>query len=151
MHDENPQFDLVTLHPSMVYGTNLVQKSVHDAGSNGVIFNRIINGQNGVDYALNSVHVGDVARAHVKVLDDSVKSRSYVLTGKDYTWKEVREWAGKHYPEEAKGFKVVPYTDVKLPKIDASRAEEELGMEWKDPEIIIKEVLDQQLAFVKGT
>jgi nucleoside-diphosphate-sugar epimerase len=141
--DENPQFELVTLHPSMVYGTNLVQESAHDSGSNGVIFNRIVNGQNGVDYALNSVHVGDVAIAHVKALDDGVKSRSYILSGKGYTWEDVREWAEKYYPEEAKGFKVVPYTDLKLPKLDASRAEEELGMEWIDPEFIIKEVLDQ--------
>lgn len=147
--NEKPQFDLVTLHPSMVYGTSLVQDSAAASGTNGYIFSSIVSGATDFDALLVSVHVKNVAEAHVRALEDDIKNRSYLLSGKWTSWKELKEWSEKYYPEEAKGFKIVAKTDLKIPKTDASRAEKELGISWTEPEVMIKEVLDQQIAFLK--
>lgn len=150
VENEKPTFELFTIHPSLVYGHNLIQQSAKEmeGSTNGVIFGTIMNGPFIGDAVLNSVYVGDVADAHVKCLDESVKKgKQYFLTGEKYTFKDIVEIIERDYPG-------VPHKLDKESKVvhkatDTSRAEKELGIKWTAPEKMIKEVLDQQLAYFK--
>lgn len=145
--NESPGFVLVTIHPSYVYGHNLVQKSAEEiqASTNGLLFGSIMNGAQS-DGPLLSVYVGDVADAHVKALSPALKSSSsYLVSGQPMTWKDVVDVLQKDYPTVP--YKLEPSTNPKVPKADTSKAEKYLGLQWAKPEKIIKEVMDQQLAF----
>ncbi|KAF7910154.1 hypothetical protein BELL_1500g00010 [Botrytis elliptica] len=146
---ESPGFVLITIHPSLVFGHNLVQKSAEEiqGSTNGLLFGSIMNGAQS-DGVLLSVYVGDVADAHVKALNPALdSSSSYLVSGQPMTWKDVVEVLQKDY--SAVPYKVVPSTNPKVAKTDTSKAERELGLQWAKPEKIIKEVMDQQLAFLK--
>jgi nucleoside-diphosphate-sugar epimerase len=147
--NEKPQFSLVTIHPTMVYGNSIIQDSSETGGTNAYIFGCIVNGVKGMDALLKAVHVRDVAQAHIRALDDDIKNKSYLLNGKRMDWKELREWSEKYYPEESKSFKLVSNDQPKVIQTDTSRAEKELGIEWIEPEEMIKEVLDQQISYLK--
>ena len=144
---EKPNFALVTLHPSFVYGHNLIQTSAKEleGSTNGLLFSSIMQGPSSGGVLL-SVYVGDVADAHIKALSPSVKSGSkYLLSGKDYTWKEVLDVLEKHYPNVP--HKVTVDGPPNSKNVDTSKAEKELGIKWTATETIITEVMNQQLAY----
>jgi nucleoside-diphosphate-sugar epimerase len=143
---EKPSYQLVTLHPALVYGQNLVQKSAAEikGTTNGFLFASIMNGAFS-DKLLNSVYIGDVAAAHVKSLDPKITSSKYLISGQEFTWKDVVEIAQKHFPNAP--IKLAP-TEPELTKTDTSKAEKELGITWATPETIITEVMKQQLGFL---
>lgn len=148
--NESPGFVLITIHPSMVYGHNLAQKSAGEieGSTNGLLFGSIMNGAQS-DFPLLSVYVGDVADAHVKALSPTFQSStSYLVSGEPMTWKDVVEVVQKNYPTVP--YKLVPDANPKVGKADTARAEKELGLQWAKPEKVIKEVMDQQLAFFKN-
>ena len=100
------------------------------------------------DAALFSVYVGDVADAHIKCLDDSVtKGTKYLVSGTPYTWKDVVEILEKNYP--GLPHKLDKESKPIVKSGDTTRVEKDLGIKWTAPEKMIKEVLDQQLAFLK--
>lgn len=103
----------------------------------------LVNGKQG-DGALLGVGVKNVAEAHVRALDDKIKSTSYLVSGKRFTWKDVVDVVEKYYPDFK--IKVESTTDVEVPLTDTSRAEKDLGIKWTEPADLIREVLDQQLA-----
>jgi nucleoside-diphosphate-sugar epimerase len=149
MEKEKPGFALVTIHPSLVYGYNPIQQSAKEleGSSNGLFFGSIMNGAFS-DAPLLSVYIGDVADSHIRALDPKIKSgSSYLISGKPYTWKDVVETIQKYHPGVP--FKVAPNAEPKVAKTDTSKAERELGIKWAEPEKMIKEVLDQQLAYFK--
>lgn len=100
------------------------------------------------DAALFSVYVGDVADAHIKCLDDSVaKGTKYLVSGTPYTWKDIVEILEKDYP--GLPHKLDKESKPVLKDADTARVERDLGIKWTAPEKMIKEVLDQQLAYFK--
>ncbi|PVH77597.1 NAD(P)-binding protein [Cadophora sp. DSE1049] len=146
---EKPGFELFTIHPSLVYGSNLVQQSAKEVegSSNGLLLGSIMGGAIS-DSPLFSVYVGDVADAHIKCLDDSAtKGTKYLVSGRPYTWKDIVGILEKDYPGVP--HKLDKDKDSFLKKADTSRVERELGIKWTAPEKMIKEVLDQQLAYLK--
>ncbi|KFY09937.1 hypothetical protein V491_07886 [Pseudogymnoascus sp. VKM F-3775] len=146
---EKPGFELFTIHPSLVYGHNLIQQSAKEmeGSSNGLLFNSIISGAF-KDSALFSVYIGDVADAHIKCLDDSVTTGTkYLVSGTPYTWKHIVEILEKDYPGVP--HKLDKESKPVLKNADTTRVERELGIKWTAPEKMIKEVLDQQLAYYK--
>jgi len=149
MEKEKPNFELFTIHPSLVYGHNLIQQSAKEleGSSNGLLFGSIMSGAFN-DAALFSVYVGDVADAHIKCLDDSVtKGTKYLVSGTPYTWKDVVEILEKNYP--GLPHKLDKESKPIVKSGDTTRVEKDLGIKWTAPEKMIKEVLDQQLAFLK--
>lgn len=101
-----------------------------------------------MDSALCSVYVGDVADVHIKCLDDSVtKGTKYFVSGAPYTWKDIVEILEKDYPGVP--HKLDKESKPILKNTDTARVERELGIKWTAPEKMIKEVLDQQLAYLK--
>lgn len=98
------------------------------------------------DGALQSVHIGDVAAAQVKALDPKITSSKYLISGQQYTWKNVVDVLQEKFPNVP--IKLAP-TEPKLVKTDTSKAERELGISsWATPEKIVTEVMSQQLAFL---
>ncbi|OQD60249.1 hypothetical protein PENPOL_c026G07640 [Penicillium polonicum] len=147
---EKPHYSLVTMHPAFVFGTNLVQTSAQEVqtGSNGILWGTVMGG---VPLGgIRGVHIQDVAEAHIKVLDPKIKDGSkYLLSAPSTTWKDVARIALKAYPnvgakitEEVEGTPAMP--------TDTTKAEVELGMQWRSWDEIVRSVMDQQLGFLQG-
>lgn len=133
-----------------MYGHNLIQQSSKEleGSTNAVIFGSVMNGPFIGDMALTSVYIGDVADAHIKCLDESVKKgNQYLLNGENYTWKDIVEIVERDYPGVPQ--KLDKESKVVHKATDTTRAEKELGIKWTSPEKMIKEVLDQQLSYFK--
>ncbi|PYI06699.1 NAD(P)-binding protein [Aspergillus sclerotiicarbonarius CBS 121057] len=144
---ENPHYSLVTLHPSFVFGHNLVQASAKgiEAGSNGIIWGSVMGG---VPLGgITGVHVQDIAEAHIKALDPKIKNGTkYLLSGPSTTWKEVARIAHEFYPNV--GVKLTERAEGASMPTDTTKAEAELGMQWRPWEEMVRSVMDQQLGFL---
>lgn len=127
-------------------GHNLVQTSPEDIGSNGVLWKAIMTGD--LSDASIGVHVQDVAEAHVKALDPKVPDGAkYLLAGKKSDWKGVAQIVHRDYPNL--GAKISVEAEGGLLPFDTTKAEKELGMNWRSWEQMIHEVVDQQLSLAK--
>lgn len=123
-----------------------MQSSAGDIGSNGVLWKPIMTVASGPPPA--GVHIQDVAEAHIKALDPSIPDGAkYLLVGKKTTWKEVAEILHRDYPNVST--KVTAEAGEGYMPFDASKAERELGMNWRSWEEMIHELMDQQLGFIK--
>jgi nucleoside-diphosphate-sugar epimerase len=147
---EKPHFSLVTIHPAFVFGANLVQNSAEEvqAGSNGILWGSVMGG---VPLgSITGVHIQDVAEAHVKVLDPKIKDGSkYLLSGPQTTWKDVARVALKAYPNI--GMKITEEVEgIPSMHTDTTKAEVELGIQWRSWEDMVRSVIDQQLSFSQG-
>ncbi|RAK75338.1 putative 3-beta hydroxysteroid dehydrogenase/isomerase [Aspergillus fijiensis CBS 313.89] len=146
---ENPHYALVTLHPSFVFGHNLVQASGKEieAGSNGIIWGSVMGG---VPLGgITGVHIQDVAEAHIRALDSRIKNGAkYLLSGPPTTWKEVARIAHELYPNV--GVKLTEGAEGASMPTDTTKAEVELQMQWRPWEEMVRSVMDQQLGFLSG-
>ncbi|OJI85749.1 hypothetical protein ASPTUDRAFT_29371 [Aspergillus tubingensis CBS 134.48] len=140
---ENPTFSLVTLHPAFVFGRNALQTTAEDlGGTNGLFFLSVADGKPLIN--ITAVHIDDVAEAHVKALADNIPDRSsYLLAGKKSNWKDVAEVVKKEYPHL--GFKISNDISGESWPVDTTKAETELGMQWRSLEQITRDVIDQQI------
>ncbi|KAH8590063.1 hypothetical protein B0O99DRAFT_580635 [Bisporella sp. PMI_857] len=144
---EKPTFTLISIHPSLVYGHNLIQQSAQEleGSTNGFLFSSIMKGPPS-DSPLLSVYIGDVADAHIRALDPSIKSDAkYLVSGQRFTWKDVAAIVEKNFPGVP--HKVIPDVNPKIAAVNTSKAEKDLGIKWAAPEKIITEVLKQQLPY----
>ncbi|PWY68217.1 3-beta hydroxysteroid dehydrogenase/isomerase family protein [Aspergillus eucalypticola CBS 122712] len=140
---ENPTFSLVTLHPAFVFGRNALQTTAEDlSGTNGLFFLTVADGKPLIN--ITAVHIDDVAEAHVKALADNIPDRSsYLLAGKKNSWKDVAEVVKKEYPHL--GFKISNDISGESWPVDTTKAEAELGMQWRSLEQMTRDVIDQQI------
>lgn len=139
----NPGFDIITLHPVFVYGRSLVQETADQlGGSCGGLFQSLFS-ETPSSPQFNGVHVIDVADAHVRVLKDDVKGfRSYLLAAETRTWRDVKGFLEGRYPGVEFGLKDV---DGEISyRVDAGRAERELGIVFRGLESMVGDVVDQQ-------
>lgn len=109
------------------------------SNTNDFLLGELAHGKHS-DQALVGVHIKNIAEAHVRSLDEKVKSTSFLVRGNIFTWKDAVDVAKKYYPNFK--VKVEPVTEILVPTTDTSRVEEELGIKWTEPEIMIREVLD---------
>lgn len=145
---ENPQYSLVTLHPSFVFGHNLVQSSAEEVqeGSNGILWGSVMGG---VSIAsITGVHIQDVAQAHIQALDPKIKDGSkYLISGPPTTWKEIARIVHTAYPNV--GAKIMEQAEGASLPVDTTKAENELEIYWQPWEEIVQSVMDQQLGFLQ--
>lgn len=149
MEEEKPHFSLITIHPSFVYGHNIMQTSAAQvaSGTNGLLWNFIMNGA-GPAASLSCVHVRDVAEAHVKALSPSITaSTSYLLIIKP-ALKDIVDVLEREYPSLP--FKLTRETKVAVSLADAGKATRELGIKFRGIQEIVREIVDQQLGFAKA-
>ncbi|KAI9727206.1 MAG: hypothetical protein M1834_008466 [Cirrosporium novae-zelandiae] len=149
MEKEKPHFSLVTIHPSFIYGHNILQLTAEElkGSTNGMLFGAIMTGI--PTGSLSYVHVRDVAEAHVKALNPNIKNGSkYLLSGPKVSWKDIVDILQKKYPKV--NWKLKADTPGASWPTDTTKAEMELGMKWRSLEEIVSEVMDQQLGFLNN-
>lgn len=141
-----PKYALVTLHPSYVYGHNPVQTSSGqiNAGTNWLLWNLIMTGEPG---NTAGVHIQDVVEAHIKALDPRIVDGSkYLLAAPNITGPEIARIVKKLYPDS--GALITEATQCVSFPIDTTKAETELGIQWRSWEAMVRDVMDQQLGFL---
>ncbi|KAH8843640.1 hypothetical protein MCOR27_007535 [Pyricularia oryzae] len=133
---ECPGFDVVYLHPSFVLGHNDAATTPAQAlkGTNAVVLAMLL-GQRFGPYAGATVHVEDVARAHVAALavDRVPGNQSYILSGpRPTTWNDAKEIVERRFPEAIKSRMLVTRgsVDTTYLPFDVSLTEETFGFEF---------------------
>lgn len=133
---EQPSFDIVYLHPSFVLGRNDAATTPAQAlrGTNAVVLAMLLGHSFG-PYAGATVHIEDVARAHVAALakDRVPGNKSYILSGpRPTTWDDAKEIVERRFPEAVKNRMLSSRGSVgtiPLP-CDVSSTEETFGFEF---------------------
>jgi nucleoside-diphosphate-sugar epimerase len=143
-----PHFNTITLHPTFVFGRNLTQTSPNGLdGTNATLWSCLHSPKPLIPMV--AVDVRDVASAHLKALNVKGKLASeveeFILSAspKDgWTWGGVADFVREKYPA----------LDIKLegpfdepPKVYTQRAQEILGLEFRNMQDTIKSFLDQQM------
>jgi nucleoside-diphosphate-sugar epimerase len=149
IQEKKPHFAVVTMHPGFIYGHNVMQLTAAElSGTNGMLFNSIMNN---VPISLAaSVHVQDVADAHLRALAPEIKHGSkYLLVGPKYTWSDVVDVLKKYYANAP--WKLDANTPTGDWDRDTSKAEKELSIKWKTVEEQVRSVMDQQLSLRKAS
>jgi nucleoside-diphosphate-sugar epimerase len=144
LQDQNPHFQVITLHPTFVLGPSLVQKSAGDV--NGVVgmFMQSLTSEKPV-FPSTCVDVRDVADAMLATMDANIErnGEEFIISGVKFTWEDVVTYVNKAYPQVTVNLRP-PFE--KPFDATASKAERILGAKWRSMEEIIGSVLDQQLA-----
>ncbi len=140
----NPHYILITLHPTFVLGDSLVQETATDIdGVNGWFWQSLFSEKPLI--STSWVHVRDVADAHIKALEVEVESgKEFLLAALAFPWEDAINFIKSHYP--SLNVKLEPPFEGEW-NIDASAAEQILGLKWRSKEATIKDVIDQQLSF----
>jgi nucleoside-diphosphate-sugar epimerase len=152
---ETPAFDVVTLLPSFIIGKNELvtdPQKITD-GTNSLAF-RMILGENGNATAGCTVHVDDVAKAHILALDPKVPSNSdFILSsgGLDGTlWKDATDIVARNFPQ-AVAIGILPNSgtmETTKMRVDASKTEEAFGFKFLNFEEQVKSVTSHYLELV---
>ncbi|KAF3032868.1 hypothetical protein E8E12_003514 [Didymella heteroderae] len=142
-----PRYSIVTLHPSFVFGANLLQSSP-DAldGTNAMLWSSLTSPQPVIP--MSAVDVRDVAAAHIRALEVDVRDGEVeefiVCAGEKegWTWDRVADFVKRKYA----------FVAVKLegpfeqpPSADTSKAERVLGFGWRSMEDTVGSFLDHQV------
>jgi nucleoside-diphosphate-sugar epimerase len=150
-------FDVISLFPSFVIGRNELVTDKVDAlrGSNAVVLGPItgleMNPTPGV-----SVHVRDVAMAHIKSLDATVSgNQGYLLTsgGLDGTrWEAVFDIAARYFPRALSDETLSKNGKIETAKLrmDASASESALGLQYHSFDDQVKDAIQHYLELVSG-
>ncbi|KAK3904436.1 putative NADPH-dependent methylglyoxal reductase GRP2 [Staphylotrichum tortipilum] len=145
-----PGFDIVHLHPGFVLGRNPAATTPAQClrGTNSAVLALVLGNKRGAPLAGATVHIEDVARAHVAALDPAVYGgESYILSG-EVRWEDAvgaakREF-GKAFEERVlmEGGK---QETLDMP-MDTSATEMVFGWEFKGYEEQVRSVVGQFLA-----
>ena len=148
MARERPAFDAVYLHPGFVLGRNNNATTHRQLmqGTNSIVLALLLGKRFG-PYAGITVHVDDVAKAHVKSLSPSVAGNQSYILGQSSRWNEAREIAKRYYPEAFNRKRFVMGGSVKTARIpfDISITEATFGFEFANFKEQVKSVVDQFL------
>lgn len=139
---ENPSFSLVTIHPAFVYGRNPFQTTPEElSGTNAGFFLTVAGGKPLV--GITAVHIDNVPEGHVRALADNIPDGSYLLAGKKASWKDVATIVKKEYPHL--GFTISEEIAGESWPVNTTKAETELGMQWRSLEQMTRDVINQQI------
>ncbi|KAI0509500.1 hypothetical protein F5B22DRAFT_648925 [Xylaria bambusicola] len=144
LKSNNPSFETVFLFPSFIFGPNKLSKTVEhfNKGSNSILLNHIL-GKSKNPLVTVSVHIDDVAKAHVLALQPSVPAGRYLLDSEGPTatnWSDAMPIVKKYYAEavpsvfaeDAKPF------EIKM-VLDNAKAEKAFGIKFKSFEQQVKD------------
>lgn len=134
---EKPSFDVISILPSMVTGWNELNLTTEDVakGSNATPLGVLLDTKTEVPTLGVSVHVEDVARAHVDALKPSILgNRNYICSSgglKGTVWDDAKDIARQHFTEAVEnGSLPLSGTQPSRPiHLDTSETEEAFG--WK--------------------
>lgn len=153
---EKPNFDVVYLFPSFFEGKNELVVKKEDAfwGTNAVILGPVVAGKELGSIPGTTVHIQDVAEAHVKALDGKVPgNQGYVLNSEGFQgsrWEDVKEIVEREFGVEVEKGVLKNgggITSAKI-KLDTSTTERVLGLKFKGFEEQVKDVVGHYLTLV---
>jgi nucleoside-diphosphate-sugar epimerase len=149
--NKKPAFDVVTLMPTFIIGKNelVTEPKYITDGTNGLVLRQIL-GINGSPTAGGSVHLNDIAKAHVLALDPKVPRNLHFLLNADIVWGDAINIVAKNYPQ-AVAAGILPNNGIlestKL-NVNASKAEEIFGFKYLSYEEQVKSVTSHYLELV---
>jgi nucleoside-diphosphate-sugar epimerase len=154
---EKPSFEVAYIFPGFVIGKDELVTDVKDAmyGTNKEVLNPVTGGDDGFIPGA-SVHLYDVALAHVKALDSKVPAQGYVLSSEGLRgthWEEAMPIVAKNFAAEVKsGVLANNGKTVTLPvKIDERKSEEILGMKYLSYEEQVNNIVGHYLELVSAS
>jgi nucleoside-diphosphate-sugar epimerase len=136
IEENKPAFDVINIQPSFVIGANELNQTVKEmvTGSNSLALQPLLGATVGQAVGFSTVHVDDVATAHVKALDPTVKGgQSFLLAVPKQTgnWDDAIEIAKKLYPGIEAKFPLNGSVLTRTVLSDTSKATNELGITFK--------------------
>ncbi|KIJ53250.1 hypothetical protein M422DRAFT_222631 [Sphaerobolus stellatus SS14] len=153
------KWDLVTLHPPMVYGPIINQvSSLSKLSTTPLQFYKVITGQSPIDNTPrvhNWVDVRDVAEAHVKALVvNEAGGQRFIISEGNFIWQDFLD--AIHAPPPDPLFENVPVGEPGAGKgykhditLDTTKAREVLGMKFRTVEESGKEIARSLLGLAK--
>jgi nucleoside-diphosphate-sugar epimerase len=155
MDKEKPSFEFVNLLPTVVFGPDELATNVTElmTSSRAMVLGPLM------DMAMPemigaSVHVDDVARAHIDGLKSSVPgNKDYILSSdapEGIFWDDAKKVVKKSFPEAVeKGIlKLEGRMATRRWRLDTKETEEAFGWEHISFEETVKELVGQYLGFV---
>ncbi|KAH8658986.1 hypothetical protein BGZ61DRAFT_567156 [Ilyonectria robusta] len=153
VEEEKPSFDVVNILPSMVIGRNDLntKKEAVSSGTNNSVMGPLLGTKTEMPTLGVSVHVNDVARAHVDALNPSIPgNRNFICSsgGLDgTTWDDAKNIAKRCYGKSVSdGVFTLDGTAPTRPiRLDASETEKVFGWKFTGFEDQVKSVADHYL------
>lgn len=148
-----PHFDVVNIMPSMIIGKNELntKKEQLENGTNGIVMGPLIGINLSMPSLGASVHVNDVARVHVDVLNPAISGNRSLLVssgGLDGTsWDDAKGIVKRLYTKHvADGlFNLNGSSPTRPLRLDASETEQLLGWKLAPFEEQVRSVVDHYI------
>jgi len=104
MRDCVPSFDLISIMPSLIFGADELATSTSDlrTGSTQALIGTLLTGKEGLRGVSNAVLCSEVARAHVKALDEKVMGNQSFVLSVDAKWEDTVPILKKLFPDAFK-------------------------------------------------
>lgn len=137
VEEQKPSFEVINILPSMVTGKNELNRNPEDVrkGTNGITLGILLNNKSETPTLGASVHVNDVARAHIDALNPAIQgNHNYLCSsgGVEGTmWDDAKDIVRQHLPKAvADGIFPLGGSQPSRPiRLDSSETEEAFG--WK--------------------
>lgn len=147
----SPRFDVITIHPSLVCGPDILQASpAKIGGSNRMLSNSVMTGETlPGSSGLTLVHINDVAEAHVKALEPNVLAGRYLVSSPGgIRWSHIVAILREKFPGE--GWKLKEDTEGQGWNVDTTKAEKGLGFKPRGLDKIVGDTVEYQLRLLKN-
>ena len=157
METEKPSFEVVNLLPTMVFGPDELAANTRElmASDRGMVLRALMDVKM-PEMIGATVHVDDVARAHIDGLKTSVPgNRDYILSSdvpNGICWEDAEKGIKTRFPEAVeKGILKLQGSMALRPwRLDTSETEETFGWKPISFEETLKELVEQYLGFVEA-
>ncbi|OAL45527.1 NAD(P)-binding protein [Pyrenochaeta sp. DS3sAY3a] len=153
VENEKPQFDLISILPSMVIGKNELStsKGQIEASTNSVVIGPLIGRRAEMPSLGASVHLHDVARAHIDALDPSIPGNRRLLCSsggpKGTRWDDAKEIVRRRYKKQVSDglFTLTGTSPTRPLRLDSSETEKVLGWTFIGFEEQVQSVVDHYI------
>lgn len=145
---EKPHFSVVSLHPTFIFGRNLLQESAKDISGSSAMLWFSLKGPDQHIQMSNTVHISDVAQAHIKSLRPDITGYQKFLLSDEpgfKDWQDVLDFVKHRYPDEEWGNAPTP---AKM-NINVNKAGKMLNMEWRSWEMQVIDTVGPQLELLR--
>ncbi|ODQ65498.1 hypothetical protein NADFUDRAFT_6945, partial [Nadsonia fulvescens var. elongata DSM 6958] len=142
IEEHKPLFDVITILPSYVFGPKLLQeKGEIPDGTNGYIWGLLKGGLKTTMKGM-SVHVLDVADAHVRALDERIAgNQRFIVNCGDIEYNDAINVAKNNFPNEEWNFGDV--TTTHNIKVKNFKARDILKIDFKPFETQVLDLITQ--------
>ena len=149
----NPHFDVISIMPSMIIGRNELNTTAEEIipGTNGVVIGPLIGRKADMSLIGVSVHLDDVARAHIDALSPEISGNRRFLCSsgglQGTNWDDAKEIAKQLYDKQVSDglFPLSGTIPTRPIRLDASETEELLGWKFKSFEEQVRSVADHYI------